>query len=72
MTRDNFESDLDWDGGDPPNMIPPNDDEEDLEHLPPDVLSAHVENVEDLERDLAGDYPGQSEPPHSKPVDPDE
>src|SRR3954471_1835205 len=75
MTRDNFESDLDWDGSEPPNIIPPNDiddDDVELEHLPPEVLRAQVENVEDLERDLAGDHPGQSEPPHSKPVDPDE
>jgi hypothetical protein len=74
MTRDNFESELDWDGSEPPNMIPPNDvdDDEELAHLPPDVLRAHVENVEDLERDLMGDYPGQSEQPHNKPVDPDE
>ena len=69
MTRENYDPDLDGAGEQPSNISP---DEEGFELMPPDVLRAVVENVEDVERDVAPEQPGRSEAERDKSTDPDE
>jgi len=69
MTRENYDPDLDAADEQPLDISP---DEEGFEHVPPDVLRAVVENVEDVERDVGSEHPGRNEEEREKSTDPDE
>ena len=67
MTRGDFDPDVDWGDG---HADPANPDAEGFEVMPPDMRSANIDEVEDVERELFDPHPGQRR--EDKPTDPDE
>lgn len=54
MSQADFDPELQWDGQNSPGAEP----EESDELLPPDLLRADIQDVEDAEEDLIDPYPG--------------